>query len=49
MIQIIITVLAGAMLLVLLHKGLTYVINDIAALVDIIVDKYNKIRGKNEK
>ena len=47
MIQIIIIVLAGAMILLLLHKGLTCVIDDISALIEIVRDKYNKIRGKS--
>tara|TARA_R100001594_G_C3867959_1_gene222724 strand:- start:193 stop:333 length:141 start_codon:yes stop_codon:yes gene_type:complete len=46
MIQIIITILAGAMMLLLLHRGLTYLIDDIGALIEIIRDKYNKMRGK---
>ena len=46
MIQIIITVLAGAMLLFLLHRGLTYVLNDIVALIEVVKSKYNEMRGK---
>ena len=46
MLQIIIIVLAGAMVLLLLHKGLRYVVDDVIALIEIIRDKYNKMRGK---
>ena len=46
MVQIIFAVFIAILMLYLLHKGLTCLINDISALIEAVRDKYNKTRGK---